>query len=238
MKSWYDEFLAGRCNEAQASYWSAKPAEEFYSIGDDRFELENLIDSPKHSAAIQRMRALLRAEILATRDIGFIPEGMFDRLAGSKSIYDYAQSDAYPLDQILTLADIACDGDQRNLPALVSALDSPHPLMRYWAVTGCLILKEKASPAKNKLKELLSDKCLDVQVVAAEAIGILGEADAAAASLDGVLKSGNPYEVLAALNSIDELRSLGIISLFQAQEMVRNLKLGEPADRIAQRILN
>lgn len=238
MKSWYDEFLAGRCNEAQSSYWKAKPAEEFYAIGSDPFELANLIAAPQHSVTIQKMRALLRAEIVATRDIGFIPEGMFVPLAGSKTIYEYAQSEAYPLEQILSLADIASDGDPRNLPALADGLDSPHPIMRYWAATGCLILKEKASPVASQLKKLLSDHSLDVRVIAAESIGVLGEADAASATLQGVLELGNSYEVLAALNSLDALRTLGILSLSQAQKMVRNLKLSEPADRIAQDILN
>ncbi len=35
----------------------------------------------------------------------FMPKGMFAQLAGSKTIYDYAQSSAYPLEHILKLAD-------------------------------------------------------------------------------------------------------------------------------------
>ncbi len=238
MKSWYDEFLAGRCNDAQASYWKPKPAEEFYSIADDTFELRNLISEPNRAELIAKLQAALRAHILSTRDTGFIPEGMFQKLAGNKTLYDYAHSDAYPLEQILNMANLASDGDPRNLPSLVTSLDDPHPIVRYWAATGCLILKNKASLAKSKLTELLNDDWADIRVIAAEAIGQLGEPEAAIATIKEVLRIGNPYESLAALNSLDVLRSEGIIRLQVAQEIVRDLKFSEPADRIAEFILN
>jgi len=238
MKSWYDEFLAGRCNDAQASYWKPKPAEEFYSIADDTFELRNLISEPNRASSIAKLRAALRVHILSTRDTGFIPEGMFQKLAGNKTLYDYAHSDAYPLEQILNIADMASDGEPRNLPSLVTSLDDPHPIVRYWAATGCLILKNNASPAKAKLTERLKDDWADVRVIAAEAIGQLGEPEAAIGTITAVLRTGNPFESLAALNSLDVLRSEGIIRLEVAQDIVRDLKLSEPADRIAEFILN
>ena len=238
MKSWHDEFLSGRCNEAQASYWRAKPAEEFYSISEDPFELSNLIADPQYSEAIERMRKMLRKDILGTRDTGFIPEGMVERLAGTKTIYDYAQRKDYALEQIVKLADLASDGNPRNLQILLDALDSPDSILRYWAATGCLILKDQSKSTVSKLKALLSDDCLDVRVIAAETVGLQGEAEAAVKAINEVLAVGNPYESLAALNALDVLRMAGVISLEQAQEMVRNLKLAEPADRIAQNILN
>ena len=237
MKSWYDEFIAGRCNEAQASYWKPKSAEEFYAIADDPFELSNLISVPEQAASIARMRSSLRAEILASRDTGFIPEGMFQKLAADKTIYDYAQSDAYPLEKIVDMADIASNGRSEHLPALINALSDPHPIVRYWAATGCLILKDKAVPAKAKLRERLKDEWADVRVIAAEAIGQLGEPEAAVATIKDVIRSGNRYESLAALNTLDLLRSTGFIPLSVARDMVRDLKLAEPADRIAAYIL-
>ena len=237
MRSWYDEFLAGRCNDAQASYWKPKPAEEFYSLADDSFELRNLISEPNRAESIAKLQAALRVHILSTRDTGFIPEGMFQKLAGNQTIYDYAHSHAYPLEQILNIANMASDGDPRNLPSLVTSLDDPHPIVRYWAATGCLILKSKATPAKAKLTERLNDDWADVRVIAAEAIGQLGEPEAAIATIKAVLQTGNPYESLAALNSLDVLRSEGIVRLEVAQEIVRDLKLSEPADRIADFIL-
>ena len=237
MRSWHAEFVAGRCNDVQARYWKPKPPEEFYEIADDRFELRNLVAEPRHAEHVARLRAALRAEILATRDAGFIAEGMIPGLAGEKTIYDYAQSDAYPLEQIVELADRASDGDPANLPALVDALDDPHPVVRYWGATGCLILRDKAAPAKERLRARLDDDWADVRVAAAEAIAHLGEQEAAIATLDAVLKGGNLHEALAAQNALDFLREAGHVTLARAQDLVRGLEFGEPADRIPRYLL-
>jgi arylsulfatase A-like enzyme len=237
MRSWHAEFVAGRCNETQAAYWKPKPPEELYRIADDPYELRNLIAEPQHVQRTARLRAALRNEMLAARDTGFIPEGMFPGLAGDKTIYDYAHSDAYPLERIVELADKASDRNAAHLPAFIAALDDPHPIVRYWAATGCLILQDQAEPAKAKLRERLSDDWADVRVVAAEGIARLGEQEAAVKTIEAVLKSGNLHEALAAQNSLDFLREAGHVSLARAQELVRGLKFGEPADRIPRYLL-
>jgi N-sulfoglucosamine sulfohydrolase len=175
MRSWHAEFVAGRCSEIQAAYWKSKPGEEFYQIEEDPLELESRGKDPEFAAHVERLREALRDEILATRDVGFIPEGMMERLAGDQTIYEYAQSDAYPLPRILAIADKASQGDVRFLPELMIALDDPDPVVRYWGATGCLILREGALQAKAKLLERLTDQWGDVRVVAAEAVAYLGE---------------------------------------------------------------
>jgi hypothetical protein len=237
MRSWFAEFTAGRCNPTQAAYWQPKPGEEFYGIAADPFEIDNAISDRRHAARIEKLRSALRAQILATRDTGFIPEGMFAKLAGDKTIYDYAQSNSYPLDQIVEIADLASDRNPAHLPALTTALDDPHPVIRYWGATGCLILGQQSAPAKEKLRLLLADEWPDVRVVAAEAIAHLGEPEAAAKAIDKVLTTGNLHEALAAQNALDFLRQASILTLAQAQDMVRNLKFGEPADRIPRYLL-
>ena len=238
MGSWFAEFTAGRCNETQAAYWKPKPGEEFYRIRDDPWEIRNRIAEPSHAAQIAKLRAALRAEILVTRDTGFIPEGMFPKLADGKTLYDYAQSEAYPLERILDLADKASDRNAAHLSAFVAALDDPHPIIRYWAATGCLILQDQAAPAKAKLLTRLADESADVRVVAAEAVTHLGGRDEAMKALATVLKTGNLHEVLAAQNALENMWRAGHVTLVAAQEQVRNSKWGEPGNRIPQFLLN
>ncbi|MBE0545954.1 MAG: sulfatase-like hydrolase/transferase [Verrucomicrobia bacterium] len=238
MRSWFAEFEGGRCNEIQSAYWKPKPGEEFYRLADDPHEINNRMAEPQHAAQVARLRAALRNEILATRDTGFIPEGMFPKLAGEKTIYDYAQSDAYPLARILDLADKASDRNPTHLPAFVAALDDPHPVIRYWAATGCLILQSKAESAKANLRALLNDEWPDIRVVAAEAIAHLGEPAAAVETIATVLQTGNTHEALAAQNALDFMRQAGFVPLAQARDLVRNLKFSEPGDRIPRYLLN
>lgn len=237
MRSWQAEFAAGRCNELQAAYWKPKPGEEFYRIADDPFELRNRIADPALAGPIAKLRAALRAEILATRDLGFIPEGMFEKLAAGRTIYDYAHSEAYPLERILDLADQASERNPQRLAAFLAALDDPHPVIRYWAATGCLILADRAANAKAKLLSRLYDEWLDVRVAAAEALAHVGEKDAAVQALGMVLQTGNLYEALAAQNSLDFLSEAGLVPLATAQDLLRGSKFGEPGDRIPRYLL-
>lgn len=238
MRSWFAEFTAGRCNAIQAAYWKSKPGEEFYRLADGPHEVNNRIADPQFAARLARARAALRTEILNTRDAGFIPEGMFAKLAGENTIYHYAQSPAYPLERILDLADKASDRSTAHLPTFIAALEDPHPVIRYWAATGCLILGESAAMAKARLRGRLGDEWADVRVVAAEAIAHLGETEAAVKTIAEVLQTGNLYEVLTAQNTLDYLLQAGHVTLAVAQALVRDLSLSEPGDRIPRYLLN
>jgi hypothetical protein len=210
---------------------------ELYAIASDPFEIRNLAADPAHASRLREMDAILNGEMISTRDTGFIPEGMFERLAGDKTIYDYAQSDAYPIERIVKLAGLATSREAATLPEMLKAMQDPHPVIRYWGVTGCLVLQEKAKPAATALKARLQDEYADVRVVAAEALAWTGDAESAQAALQEVITTGRPYETLAALNALDALVQAGRIPKDQAQALVRPLQFKEPADRIRNHLL-
>lgn len=183
------------------------------------------------------MRLKLRRQLIQTRDTGFIPEGMFPRLAAGKTIYEYAQSDAYPIAEIVALAEKATAADPALLPDLRAALDSPHPVVRYWAATGGLVLRSAAHPLRTRLRELLADEWPDVRIVAAEALGWQGEIEASLVTLEALMKSREPYVVLAALNSLDYLRETKRVPISRIHAIVRDLKARDPASRIQEYLL-
>jgi hypothetical protein len=163
---------------------------------------------------------------------------MFERLAGARTIHDYAQSSAYPIERIVDLADKAASRNAQHLGDLRAALGDPHPVIRYWGAVGCLVLQEKAAPAKAQLLALVRDDWADVRIAAAEALGYHGESEAALVTLAEIVKSRQPYEVLAALNTLEYMWKAGHIQLARVQGLVRDLKLAEPADRIPRYLLS
>jgi arylsulfatase A-like enzyme len=222
MGSWYEAYRKGQCNPIQARYWQAKPSEELYDIETDPYDVKNLVDDPRHANRLARMRETLRKDIIRTRDTGFICEGMFDRLMGDKTLYEYAQSDAYPIERIVEVADLAVSRDTSAIEKLITACNDPHPVIRYWGATGFLVLQKKAAPAKKKLKELLKDDWMDIRVVAAEALSYLGQTKLALETLEPIIKSEPEYISLAAMNALDFMYHAGHVSL----ERIRKL-LGE-----------
>ncbi len=232
MQSWYDSFQDGRCNAVQARYWQEKPSEEFYVIADDPYQINNLIDAPEYRREIDQLRQTLHDEILKTGDAGLIPEGMYERLRGDLTLYDYAQGDDYPAKRVLEAATLGTARASSKLGDLIDLMDDSYPPIRYWAATGCLILKDQAAQAREPLLALLEDSNFDVRVVAAEALGYLGEVEAATVVLAVVLKSGNDYETLAALTAIENFARAGLLSIDQAQAFAQR-NYPEPVNRVA-----
>ncbi|OHB79396.1 MAG: hypothetical protein A2Z25_17745 [Planctomycetes bacterium RBG_16_55_9] len=180
------------------------------------------------------MREILRKDIVRTRDTGLIPEGMFERLMGDKTLYEYAQSIAYPIERIVEVADLAASRDDSALPKLIAACNDPHPVIRYWGATGCLILQAKAAPAKDKLMQLLRDDWMDIRIVAAEALSYLGETETALEVLEPIVKSDQEYISLAALNALDFMQQAGHVSLDRIRQLIGDTQFqGLPA-RIAE----
>lgn len=237
MRSWHAAFLAGKCDPVQAAYWLPKPPEEFYAVAGDPHEIRNLAGRPEVAERQRALAAKLRAHLIATRDTGFIPEGMTRRLAGGRDLIAYARGPAYPIERVVDLADLAAARDPRHLGDLQAALADPHPVIRYWGAQGCLILGAKAAPARDALRARLRDGWADVRVAAAEALGHLGDLDAALTALGEVIRAGEASEVLAALNALDFLWLDGRAPLARVQAMVRGLELAEPADRIPRHLL-
>ena len=203
-RSWEAEYKAGRCQGPQKFFWEEKPVEELYDTKADPWEVKNLANDPKYAEVLKRMQAANREHILSIRDAGFIPEGEMVRQAEGSSIYELVRNEEkYPLQRILDIAELATRGEAKNLARLTELLDDEHPVIRYWAATGLVILKKNAEPARARLEKSLSDESPDVQIAAAEALSNLGETEKAVEHLAGLLDHDNQWVALRAANVLE-----------------------------------
>lgn len=208
-KQFYDE---GKLKAPQTYFWEPKPSEELYDLTADKDEVVNLADRPEHKADIERFRAELHRWILATRDVGMLPEGEMQARAKGSSPYAVGRDPAYPLERILTTAELA--SDRKADPAgdeLAARLKDADSGVRYWAATGFVVRGEKVSTAKRGLlTAALKDRSPNVRIVAAEALGTTGDdADVKAALLvllaDADVTKSGIWVSVAALGGIDRL---------------------------------
>jgi arylsulfatase A-like enzyme len=210
---WKERFDHGRLNEVQSRFWETKPPEELYDLEKDPDEVDNLAQSVEHAEVLERMRQANREHLLAIRDLGFLPEGQIHALSKGTTPYDLGQdAERYPLEQILPVAEAASSLDPAETPRLIEAMDDDNPTIRYWGAMGLLMRDEEAVAAgHDPLIDALEDPSVEVQIVAAEAIGRYGaEVDDMVQALPILLlhadvsRSGL-YTALAALNAIDML---------------------------------
>jgi arylsulfatase A-like enzyme len=232
MGSWYDAFKAGKCNEVQARYWKPKAAEEFYVIKDDPNQTNNLIDDPKHAERVKSMRNQLMVRFTTTKDTGLIPEGMYSRLAGDGTVYEYAQG---ATNEAVLAAMLATSRDRSALKALMKMCSSDSGLARYWAATGGLILGKEAAPMRAELLGLLEDPVLDVRAMAAEALGHLGEAEKATPVLIDIIRRGNTHESLAAITALEAFGRSGVLPMEKVRALIPKEMQGD-SNRVVEAI--
>jgi arylsulfatase A-like enzyme len=200
-RAWERLYKEGKLTDTQSRFWHDKPAEELYDLQADPDEVHNLAGSPAHAETLARLRAALRKHLLDTRDNGFMPEG-----AAAEGFDPSRNPDAYPLERILDLADLASQRDRANVPTLLKSLTDENESVRHWAALGLAMLKDKAAPATDALTGALTDPSPRVRVPAATALCHLGRPDPALATLrDLLLKHADPRVRLQAANALDRL---------------------------------
>jgi uncharacterized sulfatase len=206
---WNRLFKEGKLSPAQARFWQTKPPEELYDLETDADEVNNLADSPEHRETLERMRRAAHDFLIATRDVGFLPEPLMHEQAGGDPIFDMAQdASRYPIEEILTVAEKATSG---NMSVTSELLDSKTAAIRYWAILGLLIRGEDAviQSADNLAKKLAEDPST-VAIIAAEALARYSaepdrrKAVGVLADLADVTRDG-PFTSTLALNALDAI---------------------------------
>ena len=220
-RSQWEEFAAGRTTPEQSAFFQPQPPEELYDTQSDPHEIDNLANRGEHAAQLAGMRAALDRHLLATRDLGFIPEPLREQIdrAGGETIHEWGQSDGnYPLAEILPLANRASARDAQNIPVLVEALGNPNPIVRAWGALGLRVLGPEARPAEEELRRAMEDPDDSTRLTAIVAYGRLGKAEREKALPMLVGEAKKAGSDLPALWALDGLRFL------DAPEAVEGLK--------------
>lgn len=199
VRAWERDYKSGKCNEIQSRFWNTKSVEELYDMQADPWEINNLAGNPEFDSVRNAMRNELKNWMLETRDCGFIPEGKLVSMQ-NQTIYDFVQSENYPIDSILAIAEIAIQGKNENIPVLKQKLQHKNSFIRYWAAIGCAIIQNKAASLSEELKACITDDCLEVRIAAAEALYHAGYKIEAKQAIESVLQSNDSKSILFAVN--------------------------------------
>lgn len=214
---WHQMFQQGKLNEVQSRFWKPKPPEELYDLEADPHQTNNLAGTALHAPTLQRLRQVLREHLLATRDLGFLPESELHERAQAARMtpYEMAREDArYPLGKILAAAELASGLKPEAMPALRQAMRDKDSVVRYWGVMGVLMRGAAAvAQAREELHRALKDEAPCVRIAAGEALGVHGTETERRAALAVVLElapqpQNGPYVSVQALNALIELGPL------------------------------
>ena len=194
-----------------------KPLEELYDVQADPHELNNLAADPAHADRLREMRQQHLQWVVATRDVGLIPEAELHRLRDTTGSEWGILNSGEDVDQRMTMlrdiAVLAGGTAAADLPQLVGGLKSDEATIRYWAATGIgnRLLDQVPSSAlaeadADRLLQLLQDESENVRVAAARSLMPLGHRNEALATLSAVLDHGSQWARVHAAIVLDEMQ--------------------------------
>jgi N-sulfoglucosamine sulfohydrolase len=206
-EQWYDKNPQG-AGPIRSQFFQEKPVIELFDIQQDPWEVKNLALSQSHEATLKTLQVDLDQWMIDTRDIGLIPEPLFYELIGPdktyKTLYEYAQSDAYPIEKILKAAKAASVGDAARLDDTLGMMQDGHPVIRHWAAYGVFRARVRSSKVHSSLRAMIqNDPFAGNRIMAAQALGLCGDSDAAFTRLMKEAKATKiGYIFLFALNAL------------------------------------
>ncbi len=198
-RAWKDGSLSKRHREIWESHHDT---EELYDLTRDPWEIDNLAQDPRHQGKLVELRQRLRATMTAARDTGIVPEALFGTLGAGGPVADYVQSDRFDYSEAIDVAFAATQRDVKALPKLKSALKAHHPVVRYWALCGMVILGDAAANEVDTLRPLLNDPESVNRTVAGLALWKLGRHDLAQPALLGAVARTTSWDLLYLLNTL------------------------------------
>jgi len=229
-KQLYDD---GKLTPPQTFFWETKPSEELYDFQNDPDEVRNLANSTEHQTVLAELRQALREHLLATRDVGFLPEAEMHRRAVGSTLCELGRNEAkYPLDRVLAMAELASFLKRDGPSKLKDGLKDGDSGVRYWAALGLVMCGSNAVVlARDELRAALKDASPSVRIAGASALGQHGDAEDLALALS-VLKQLAPPDkngVFVSLEALGAIEALGS----KAKPLFEVLRTMSPQDRNA-----
>jgi uncharacterized sulfatase len=210
-RAWFDLYKQDKLNAAQSAFWKNKPFEELYDSTADPQEIHNLVGSPEHANALERLRAAHRDWERKIKDVMFLSEWEMHQRSEGTNPYEMGHDPKrYDFDAVFSAAELAASQDPAAIPKLMQLLKDPDSAVRYWAAVG-LLVRETAgvNEGHDRLIAALNDDSSIVRITSAEALARFGADVDTPAALKVLLNYAQPdsdyFLNVAAWNSLDFL---------------------------------
>jgi arylsulfatase A-like enzyme len=181
------DLAENRLNSLQKSLFEDRPSEYLFDIENDRWEIKNLANDPAFKSVLNKMRNLLKAEIIQSRDIMLLPEYEIGIISEKSTPYEYRMdNNKFPVDDIYEAAALSGIRSKEVVRQQIKLLKDANRIVRYWAAMGLRCQKpEDIKPFSGAILAALGDAYTPVAVVAS----VIGYQQFSSKSAEEKLKS-------------------------------------------------
>jgi arylsulfatase A-like enzyme len=196
------DYKAGLLNKIQESFFLQREPEFLFDLQADPWELNNLATDKQSQNKLQFFRGKLDSNIIAEKDVHFLPEYETDIIQTTNTLYQFRQSNqVYPIKEIYEAAALSGFRNKQTCAKQVSLLNSKNHIVRYWAVVGLLSQPHKLlQKYRNKITAAMNDRYPPVSTTAAAIMYDLEENEQARKKLEEGCLSDNQNLSLMAIN--------------------------------------
>lgn len=162
------DLAENKLNSLQKSLFEPRPAEFLFDIENDLWETKNLAGDSKYKSVLEKMRKLLKEEVLKSRDVMFLPEYEVALLSGTISAYEFRlNTEKYRLEEIYEAASLAGFRGKEVAAKQAGFLKNPNSIVRYWAILGLRVQNnENLQSFSSDILNLMDDNYPPVAVTA------------------------------------------------------------------------
>ncbi|MEE9462570.1 MAG: sulfatase-like hydrolase/transferase [Bacteroidales bacterium] len=228
--AWRSHYEADQCDEVQSQFFQPKPAVQFFDTEEDPWHVNNIAGETEQLERIGTLSAALDEWMIETRDLGIVPEAMYDDLAGPgksfPTIYEYARSEEYPVEKLLQAAKSASLCEPGKMDQYLRMMEDDHPVVRYWGTYAIFLLRKANPEVQSVLRVMMREDPAEAnRVMAAQALGLCGDPDAAFQAIrDIAFETQSPTVFLQAINAfqyshLDERLTMGDWKKFSEREI-------------------
>jgi hypothetical protein len=189
-------------NPLQKSLFEDRPAEYLFDIENDVWETVNHADNPTYKTILNKMRKVLKDEILRSRDILFLPEYEISLISETTTPYDYRQNNKnYPVAKIYESASLSGYRGKEITSKQIGLLNSSNKIIRYWAIIGLNCqTPETLKPYATEIIKAINDDFPPVSITASAIAYQEFKVEQAENNLKKYCASENPHLALMAIS--------------------------------------
>jgi arylsulfatase A-like enzyme len=197
-----DDLASGNLNELQESLFEDRPPEFLFDIENDLWETKNLAMDADYQPMLDLMRDRLNSEVIASRDVMFLPEYEIGLLADSTTAYEFRIDETnYPLEAIYEAASLSGFRGKDITKKQIEMLESPNNIIRYWAALGLRSqIKDDLEPYSATIVKMMDDVYPPVAVTASAIVWELSGSKQAEVNLKQFCASNNLDISLMSVN--------------------------------------
>ena len=201
-----------------------RPIEELYDCKNDPQNLNNLAGDPEQSERLKAMRRQHRGHLLASHDLGFLPESEARRLFAGSNGWEFTRTEDLDFSPLIDAA------GSRDETLQLANLSSDDASIRYWAAMHYNLATDLPGAARLLLQQLLTDESSAPRIEASNTLIRHGHPEAALKQLIKELASDDLTSVLHAIRTVEILPTPPTDAIPEVKKLIARCEIIRPPE--------